>query len=407
MEDPKERQDTKERQDKDPKERQDKDPKERQEEDKQLEIPDEFSKIIVDFIADILTTFPEYAGIVARWWSIPFTEQQVAHVFQHCLQVFPERFFDILYKNTEIFSSESSVNTEFLPGIVFKHLWNFDISDNTKETIWKYLQLILFAIIGSVHHLDGDTSKMFEAIDEDELKRKLEETMEGMQGLFDGSGNMPTEMPDVEEIHEHINSLMGGKIGKLAMELAEEAAADLDIDLTKEEEAKNIFQQLFRNPSKMINMVKKLGTKMEEKIKSGEVKESELVEEGIDLLHKMKDMPGVGQMFSKMGFGKANQMNMGAMEAQMRRNLKSAKLKERYRDKVNARSAANETKDVPKERTPLYTDEELCAMFGQGKNNTFYSGEKPKKTMISQAKQTQEQDQAKPSKKKKKEKKTC
>jgi hypothetical protein len=353
--------------------------------------PEEFGKIIIDFIADILTTFPEYSLIVSKWWSIPQTEIEVQRVFQHCLQVFPERFFDILYKNVELFSVDSQFNTEFLPGIVFKHLWNYDISDNTKETIWKYLQLILFSIIGSVHQLGEDTSKLFEAIDENELKSKLEETMEGMQHLFESnvsdnddsnSNAIPENLPNAEDIHEHINSLMGGKIGKLAMELAEEAATDMQIDLTNETDAKKIFEQLFRNPTKMISMVKKLGSKMEEKIKSGEVKESELVEEGIDLLQKMKDMPGVGQMFSKMGLGKANQMNMGAMQAQMERNLKSAKLKERYRSKVDAKrnAAATATEKEATKHIPLHTDQELEEMF-QSKNNFKY-GSKPEKTSV-------------------------
>ena len=32
-------------------------------------IPEEFSKIINDFTSDILITFPEYAGIIGKWWN--------------------------------------------------------------------------------------------------------------------------------------------------------------------------------------------------------------------------------------------------------------------------------------------------------------------------------------------------
>jgi len=154
--------------------------------------PNEFHKIINDFISDMLITFPEYTGIISRWWNRPLDtlsmaeesrQKETLFVFRHCVNRFPERFFDILYKNNEIFNEKTEVNTEFLPGIVFKQLWNFDISDNTKETIWKYLQLILFSVIGTVHSSSklGDTAKLFEAINEEELKKKLEETLEGMQ----------------------------------------------------------------------------------------------------------------------------------------------------------------------------------------------------------------------------------
>jgi hypothetical protein len=266
--------------------------------------PEEFYKIINDFTTDILTTFPEYSGLISRWWNRPSEtpeetkKKEVLFVFRHCVKIFPERFFDILYKNNELFSEGSEINTEFLPGIVFKQLWVCDISDGTRETIWKYLQLILFSVIGTVHNKSelGDTAKLFEAIDEEELKKKLQETLEGMQNLFDASGsnvdNTETpfsgiNMPNADQLHEHINSMMGGKLGKLAMELAEETANDLNLDMENTGDAKDVFQKLFKNPAKMMNMVKNIGSKIDEKIKSGEIKESELMQEGMDLLNKM------------------------------------------------------------------------------------------------------------------------
>jgi len=355
--------------------------------------PDEFYKIINDFTSDIVTTFPEYSGIIARWWNRPTDNSEQARqketlfVFRHCVKMYPERFFDILYKNTDIFVEGSEISTEFLPGIVFKQLWNLDISDNTKETIWKYLQLILFSVIGCVHNKTdlGDTAKLFEAIDEEELKKKLHETLEGMQNLFDtgetqgtnASPNINMEnMPNAEDIHEHINSMMGGKLGKLAMELAEETATDLNLDMNNTGDAKDVFEKLFKNPGKMMSMVKNIGSKIDDKIKSGEIKESELMQEGMELLEKMKTMPGMGDMskiFSQMGIpglGKGSKLNTGAMEANLNRNMKAAKMKERIRAKAQANAKAKEqskqTEANPVEYKPAYTDEELIKIFSTG-----------------------------------------
>ena len=33
--------------------------------------PEEFHKIINDFTSDISTTFPEYSGLISRWWNRP------------------------------------------------------------------------------------------------------------------------------------------------------------------------------------------------------------------------------------------------------------------------------------------------------------------------------------------------
>ena len=54
-----------------------------------------------------------------------------------------------------------------MPGVDFRDIWNTpDISDNTRDTIWKYLQLILFSIITNISDRNsfGDTAKLFEAI---------------------------------------------------------------------------------------------------------------------------------------------------------------------------------------------------------------------------------------------------
>jgi hypothetical protein len=373
-----------------------------------IKVPEEFYKIINDFVIDILTTFPEYAGIVSRWWNPTNPDKKEAEcssVFRHCVKVFPERFFDILYKNQEMFNENSEENTEFLPGIVFKLLWSDNISNATRDTIWKYLQLVLFSVIGSVHTSSelGDTAKLFEAINEDELKNKLQETFENMQNLFDTNLNADNStdaksngdsedasanaspspninienMPTPEQIHEHINSMMGGKLGKLAMELAEETAQDLNLDLNETKDAKDVFQKLFKNPGKMMGMVTNIGNKIDEKIKSGEIKESELMSEGMDLLNKMQSMPGMGdmqKMFSQMGIpglGKGGKMNMGAMEAHLNKNMKTAKMKERMQAKAqaNAQATAQATasKNVPEAAaSPAISEEEIIKIFSTG-----------------------------------------
>ena len=358
---------------------------------------DEFYKIINDFTSDIVITFPEYSGLISKWWNRPSNnveeskKKETLFVFRHCVKIFPERFFDVLYKNVDMFKEESDVTTEFLPGIVFKQLWILDISDKTKETIWKYLQLILFSVIGSVNSTSelGDTAKLFEEINEEELKKKLEETLEGMQNLFetkkDSSGmdsNINMEnMPNAEQLHEHINSMMGGKLGKLALELAEDTAKDLNLDMDNTGGAKDVFQKLFKNPGKMMNMVKNIGSKIDEKIKSGEIKESELMEEGMELLNKMKNMPGMEdmqQMFSQMGIpglGKGAKINLGAMEAQLNRNMKNSKIKERMRAKVEANAKAKEQNEMAlltNAETPAdiskEEEEELLKIFSTGEN---------------------------------------
>ena len=267
-------------------------------------VPDEFKKVMKDFYKDILTSFPEYKEKLGENEINFLTEtnnDNAYKLFTYCQNIYPERFFDILYQNVEIFDN-NEIDTNFLPNIEFKDIWKEEISEKTKEVIWKYLQLVLFSVTSNMDDSEsfGDTAKLFEAINEDELK-KLEETMEQMNGMFndisggdfqmpegfaDMSGVNMDDVPDPEKMQEHINGLLGGKLGRLAKKIAEETANDLDVNMDDAADVTDVFQKLFKNPGKLMSMVKKVGSKLDSKIKSGEIKESELMQEASELMEK-------------------------------------------------------------------------------------------------------------------------
>ena len=361
-----------------------------------VKIPTEFTKIICDLVSDILTTFPEYVdGLDTDLFNIKETKdtESIANVYSHVKRVIPERFFDILYKNEDIFDDDN-IDTMFLPGIDFKDVWKSDISNGTKETIWKYLQLMMFTIIGKVDSQEsfGDAAKLFESINENELKQKLEDTLGNLQNMLD-SDDGPIDvsgvdqLPNSEQVHDHISGLLDGKLGKLAKEIAEETAAELNFDAEGATSVNDVFQSLFKNPGKLMNLVKNVGGKLDDKIKSGEIKESEIMEEASGLLGKMKDVPGMGDIQSMMkkigmgggmgggpgggpgggmealsalsgmmgdgaggmdalsalsgmmgGGGRNNKLNLGAMQNAMEQNMKSLEKREKMKQRMNEKA---------------------------------------------------------------------
>jgi len=366
-------------------------------------IPEEFTKVISDFIKDLRITFPEYETFISKWWKgieqfnyiddeeeriMTFEKSQTNSVnilFDFCKKKFPPRFFDVLYQNEDIFKEDSTVDTEFLPNIHFKNLWQCDISQKTRETMWKYLQLIMFSVIGKLDNKDafGDTAKIFEAINEDEFKSKLEETLTHMKKLFDDSENLSEgldsginmeNIPNAEKMHEHITGMLDGKLGQLAREIAEETATNLNMDLEGMTDMKDVFQKLIKNPSKLMGLVKSVGDKLDSKIKSGDLKESELIAEATDIMNKMKSMPGmdnIQSMLSKMGMGGlGGKVNMGAMESNLNQKMKMAKTKERIRAKAEANAKArleqqNNSQDIAAQQSTI-NDEELLKIFSSG-----------------------------------------
>jgi len=363
-------------------------------------VPDEFRKVIKDFVGDLKTTFPEYDSLIAKWWKDNSTfdyieneeertkaieESEIAStkiVFSFCQKKIPPRFFDILYKNEDMFKEDYEGDTEFLPHIHFKSLWQFDISQTTKEIIWKYLQLIMFSIVGSLNNSEavGDSAKLFEAINQDEFKNKLEETLSQMQGIFDMSGNFETEnngsnfnmgdMPNAADINDHITGMLDGKLGKLAKEIAEETAENLNMDMENATDMKDVFQKLIKNPTKLMGLVKTVGDKLDTRIKSGEIKESELIAEATEMMNKMKNMPGMENlqsMLNKMGMGNlGGKVNTAAMESQLNKKMKTAQMKERMRAKAEASHKAKMEQHIATACAPTqqaFSEEELLKIF--------------------------------------------
>lgn len=367
------------------------------------EINDEFKKVIKDFICDIKQTFPEYEPIINKFWKdrasfghiTDEVEREVAYktaetdniknLFEFCKKKLPARFFDILYQNDDMFKEDSTTDTEFLPSIHFKNLWSFEITQKTRDIIWKYLQLILFSIVGTLDNKDvfGDTAKLFESINEDEFKSKLEETLSKMQDLFetnadangeeDGSNvNQQPNIPNANDLHEHLSGILDGKLGGLAKEIAEETANDLNLDMDNVTDIKGVFSKLIKNPTKLMGLVKNVGDKIDTKIKSGEMKESELMSEATDIMNKMKNMPGMGDiqsLLSKMGLNPGGaKLDMNAMESKLNQNMKAAKMRERMKAKaeenrVNREKAATAPKTSQPVENTASLDEKLINLF--------------------------------------------
>jgi len=288
---------------------------------------DDFKIIILDFKKDILLTFPEYKDKLTNF-------EDIIDLYNYCKKLYPQHFFDIVYKKEELFDN----SIYLLPDIDFNIIWKENITDKTRETIWRYLQLILFNIIGDIKESEtfGDAAKLFEAINKDELKDKLHECLNEMQNMFDNNNNIDKDnLPDPEDIHDHITGMLDGKLGRLAKEIAEETAQDLNIDSNDNTgNVEDIFKKLFSNPNKLMNLVKNVGGKLDQKMKNGDINEGDLVNEAQDLVKKMKDIPGLGNinnLFKNM----SNNPQMNAFHNKMKQQMNRENMKNKMENRKN------------------------------------------------------------------------
>ena len=122
-----------------------------------------------------------------------------------------------------------------------------------------------------------------------------------MHSLFENEDGTPIDssnvnfdnLPNPDDIHSHLNGMLGGKLGALAREIAEETAQELNVDMDGATNVNDVFQKLFKNPGKLMNLVKGIGNKIKTKIKDGSIKESELMKEAGEMMSKMNNMPGM------------------------------------------------------------------------------------------------------------------
>lgn len=330
------------------------------------ELPPNFRSLVCDFTNDLTRVFPENDIHWRRWGDPDITDEELFILFEHCCKVYPERFFDILYQNEEIFEEDSRVNTDFLPKMAFKYLYNCEgVSENTKKILWKYLQLMLFTIVGNIEDKStfGDTMNIFEGLDENILKEKLEETMTNISGVFDKmkddlktnteesdiSGNstsMPSfeGMPNLENLQSNLKTLFDGKIGKLAKELAEEVADEfkdaIGGDINESSNPQEIIKNLMKNPNKIKNLMKTVSGRLDEKMKNGEISREDIMKEAGDFLNEMKNTrgeAGMNDMLKSMmknmggGLGKNAKINKSALN----RLMKQSENKDKMMKKAN------------------------------------------------------------------------
>ena len=280
-------------------------------------IMDGFLTIYKDLKNDLMVTFPEL--------KVKLNDLSDNEVYQHCLTNYPSHFFDILYEKDSLFDSEMCL----LPGIDFSVLMKDEtISEKSRATLWKYLQLILFYTIEKTNTLD----------DSDSVHKKMEKTMEDMKEMFQQSDisntfqNMFKDLSNddffnAEEVKNNLDNMMSGKIGSIAKEIAQETAKEFESD-----NPEDFMKNLMKDPSKIMGLVQNIGSKLEGKLKSHDLKDEDMMKEASDIMNQMNDIPGLKEMMSKMGMN--GKMDMKGMMNKMEQTKKQNDTKERMRKKM-------------------------------------------------------------------------
>ena len=162
---------------------------------------------------------------------------------------------------------------------------------------------------------------------------------------------------------DNISGLLGGKLGNLAKEIAEETAGELNLDMENVTDMNDIFQKLFKNPGKLMGLVKNVSDRLDVKLKDGDINENELMSEVGDLMSKMKHMPGMDNLHSMLG-------KMGMPSSGQ----------ERVRQKTVPKSRHTTTPTKQQTHTQTIEERNMDALTDEQLEKIFNEGEKPVKS---------------------------
>ena len=303
----------------------------------------EFIKVINDFTSAIRTTFPEYSQVLDKWATNP------ERLYDFCMRKYPARSGDIFSKNISIFDEDSEVDTEFLPHIHFKNLWQYeDLSENSKETIWGYLQLLTLSL-----EIPAKASTV--APSEEDMNVIVQNALEHMTELWKNNETNTTTVstettpelnneregdPEVPPLNtDMFEGIFSGKMASIAKELVEETAGTLNFD--ENASIEDATKQLFTNPENLSNLMKSVSDKLNERMSSGEINQQELMNEAMAMMGKMGSIPGLGDMFGNMFNAMTNggQPTNSKSKTKAPQNYKNMtnqeKIRARLRNKVN------------------------------------------------------------------------
>lgn len=292
-------------------------------------------KLFKSFIEDIINVFPEYEKRLMKYYSKTIeSENNEDPKLKEFLENVDEISDKIIEKEIDLFNNDPIL----LQNVSFKLIWNSDISDKTKNSIWKYLQS--FCII-NIQNKSGK-EKIQEVIKNIEANEKVKdkETLKNMKKMKKLNENFDiNQMKNViennpETVEKGMNEMdkmfENTGIGKLAKEITEE----LDIENMINNGG---IQELFSGGN-MANIMQTISSKMSDN--KDIMNSDDLMKEATNICSSMQGNP----LFSSL---------MGGMTGDLMSSLTGENMPEKPEQPVKNIKIADKKHDPNKTRERL------------------------------------------------------
>ena len=282
------------------------------------------SKLFKSLIRDVIKVFPEYEKRLLKYYSSTLeSEDNDEPKLKEFLENIEEITDNIIEKDITVFNEDPVI----LQNVSFKLIWNSDISDNTKNSLWKYLQS--FCIINIQNKSGKDKiQEVLKKIESNE-KVKDKETVKNMKKIqklnesFDINEIKEVLENNPETVEKGMNEMdqmfANTGIGKLAKEITE------DLDIENMVNNGGGIQDLF-NGGNMANIMQTISSKMEDN--KDTLNSDDLMKEATNICGSMQGNP----LFSSLMGGMTGDL-MGALGGNVENNnIKNIKVGDKQHD---------------------------------------------------------------------------
>lgn len=273
---------------------------------------DNSKKLLKSFVLDIVKVFPEYEKRLSKSYSKILNEEDdcddiLVNFFENVDEIskqLSENDFTIFEKDPII-----------LDNVSFKLIWGSNISNETRNNVWRYLQTFCVYKINSKQGKE-DVEDVLNSIKQNEkvsdkgtlknmkMLKKLTESLNSnvvMELLSEKKGEAQPDIKDVKMDDKNIKGmediLENSSIGKIAKEVSEELNIESMIG-----EGGGIENLM--NGENIMNIFKSISEKIDNNPNDN------IMEEAMDLSKNMKDNPLFSSLMSTMGQGFSH-MNTG------------------------------------------------------------------------------------------------
>lgn len=298
-----------------------------------------FYKILREFLLNLRETFPEKSSEINDYWKYVRKTKKPKYVKQFMNKIEPYSKA-ISHCDETIFDSEEPVY--LLKNIDFVKLFKSDISENSKNSIWQYLQglYILGNFITNTNILDNlknissnDDNKETEVIKDmlTNIKNLSEKSQSQSQSQekSESESEQPQEKSESESEQSQEKSDTSATPGTFGLieSLAKEISDEIDIpkDINVNNPADLFHSMFFSKEGGFAKLLTSVGEKIKTKVDSGELNEDILMKETQNMMSTMQGLMGgentgdnkmgdIGKMFQGMMGGKGGGMpNIGGL----------------------------------------------------------------------------------------------